>query len=184
MEQALAQWRELQDKTGISWEMNLLANLARAEGDLPQARTQLEESVALRREIGDRFLLAYSLRRLAEIALLQGDYSAAESYYREAHSDVAETGGKAGVATSLAGFAGLALAQGQAIRAVRLYGAAQSILQALNWRLPPADEQEYERALAKVHQQLDEPAFKAAWEEGRMLSIDQAIAYALSHVAT
>ncbi len=184
MEQALTQWQELQDKTGISWEKNLLANLARAEGDLPQARAQLEESVALRKEVGDRFLLAYSLRRLAEIALLQGDYSAAESYYREAHSDVAETGGKAGVATSLAGFASLALAQGQVIRAVRLFGAAQSILQALNWRLPPADEQEYERALAKVHQQLDESTFNAAWEEGRMLSMDQAIAYALSHVAT
>jgi len=180
MEQSLAHWQALGDKTGISWELNLLASVAQAEGDLTQSRALWEESVALRRVVGDRLLLAYSLRRLAEIALQQGDYVAAEAGYREGHRLLMESGGKAAMAASLAGFAGLALAQGQFIRAVRLFGAAHAILQALTWRLPPADDEAYERNMASVRAQLSEAAFNAAWDEGRALSMEQAIDYALS----
>ncbi len=79
----------------------------------------------------------------------------------------------------MASFGRLAFAQGDVIRAVRLFAAAQSILQAVNWRLPPADEQEFQNALAKSRQQLDESAFNAAWEEGRHWTFEQAVAYAM-----
>ena len=139
-----------------------------------------EESVALRRAIGDRFLLGYSLRRLAEIALRQQDYAAAEASYREAHGFLMDAGGKAGIAASLAGFAGLALAQGQIIPAVHLFGAVDSLLQTLAWRLPPADNKAYEQNLASARAQLTDAAFQTAWDEGRALSTEQAIRYALS----
>ena len=91
-----------------------------------------------------------------------------------------EAGGKAAISASLASFAGLAQAQGQLIRAVRLFGAAQAILQTLNWRLPPADGETYERNVASARAQLSKAAFDTAWEEGHALSMDQAIDYALS----
>jgi hypothetical protein len=90
-----------------------------------------------------------------------------------------EAGSKAAIATSLAGFAGLAVAQGQLIRGVRLFGAVQAILQALAWRLPPADDEVYERYMASARTQLSEEAFNAAWDEGRALTMEQAIDYAL-----
>ncbi len=181
MEQSLAYWQALEDKIGISWELNLLASLAQAEGDLAQSRALWEESIALRRAVGDRVLLAYSLRRLAEVALQQGDYAAAEANYREGHRLLIEAGGKATIAASLSGFAGLALAQGQFIRAVRLLAAAQASLESLAWRLPPADDDAYQRDLASTRAHLGEAAFKAAWEEGRVLTLEQATDYALSH---
>jgi hypothetical protein len=112
--------------------------------------------------------------------LRQGDLPAAEAGYREGHALLVETGGKAGIAASLAGFAGLALAQTQAIRAVRLFAAVHTILQDLAWRLPPADDEIYERNLTDARAQLSEAAFKAAWDEGGSLNMEQAIAYALS----
>jgi hypothetical protein len=111
--------------------------------------------------------------------LQQGDYTAAEAGYREAHRLVVEAVGKAAIATSLAGFAGLALAQGQFIRGVRLFGAVQAILQSLAWRLPPADDEAYERNMASARAQLSEAAFNAAWDEGRALSMEQALDNAL-----
>ncbi len=180
MSQSLELWQALEDKTGISWELNLLANLARTERDLAQARSFLEQSVALRRVIGDRILLAYSLRRLAEIAVEQRDFAAAEAGYREGHMLLWEAGGKAGIAASLAGFAGLALAQGQVFRSVRLFGAADAILQALSWRLPPADDETYQRNLAHARARLGGEAFDAAWAEGHAFSMDQAVDYGLS----
>ena len=180
MRQSLELWQALEDKTGISWELNLLGNLARTERDLALARSFLEQSVALRRVIGDRVLLAYSLRRLADIAVDQGDFAAAEAYFREGHGLLVEAGGKAGIAASLAGFAGLALAQGQVFRSVRLFGAADAILQSLSWRLPPSDNETYERNLAHARAKLGGEAFERAWAEGHAFSIDQAVAYGLS----
>ncbi len=91
-----------------------------------------------------------------------------------------EAGGKATIAASLSGFAGLALAQGQFIRAVRLFGAAQASLESLAWRLPPADDDAYQRNLASARAQLSGAVFNAAWDEGRALSLEQATDYALS----
>ena len=38
---------------------------------------------------------------------------------------------------------------------------------------------EYDRTVAAIQTQLDEAAFAAAWAEGRALTLEQAIAYAL-----
>ena len=53
-------------------------------------------------------------------------------------------------------------------------------MESLAWRLPPADDDAYQRDLASARAQLGEAAFKAAWEEGRALSLEQATDYALS----
>jgi hypothetical protein len=45
--------------------------------------------------------------------------------------------------------------------------------------LPPDGHPAYERTLAATRAQLDEATFAAAWEAGRALSLEQAIAYAL-----
>ena len=184
MEKSLALWQELEDKTGISWELNLLASVAEAEGNLAQARAFWEQSVALRRVVGDPFLLGYSLRRLAEIALQQGDYAAAEASYREAHSLLMGTGGQAGIAAGLVGFAGLAVERGQVIRGVRLLAAIDALLKVLAWRLPPADKKAYEQYLAKARGQLTDAFLETAWHEGLALSTQEAIDYALNSDAT
>lgn len=181
MEQSLANWQELGDKIGISWELNLLSGVAQAEGDLSQARALMEESVSLRRDFGDRTILAYSLRRLAEIALLQGDLDTAEASFREGHLLLIEAGSKAAIAASIAGFAGLALAQDQVIRAARLFGAVDTILQSLAWRLPPADYEMHKHYLARARAQLGEEAFTAAFNEGCAMNMEQVLAYSLSH---
>jgi hypothetical protein len=46
-------------------------------------------------------------------------------------------------------------------------------------RLDQADKAEYERVLAVVLQQLDEAAFNAAWNEGRAMTLEQAIELAM-----
>jgi tetratricopeptide (TPR) repeat protein len=54
------------------------------EGDLPHARSLLEEALAIRRELEDRRGIAWALTHLAEVADAQRDPPAASAYLEEA----------------------------------------------------------------------------------------------------
>ena len=47
------------------------------------------------------------------------------------------------------------------------------------YRLLHAARLEYDRALAAARAQLDEAAWNAAWAEGRAMTLEQAVTYAL-----
>jgi hypothetical protein len=68
-------------------------------------------------------------------------------------------------------------------RAARLWGAAERLRAALGCRPPPAARATYERALATACAQLGEAAFATAWEGGRALPVEQAIAEAVDDAA-
>ena len=69
--------------------------------------------------------------------------------------------------------------QGQQVRAARLLGAVEALLEATNDHVDPADRAEYDRDVAAARAQLDEATFAAAWAEGRAMTMEQAMAYAL-----
>jgi len=71
-------------------------------------------------------------------------------------------------------------------RAARLLGATEAVREAIQIGLSAAypDRIEYDRYVAAVRAQLDEAVFAAAWAEGRALTLEQAIEYALSEPET
>src|SRR5437762_911670 len=56
---------------------------------------------------------------------------------------------------------------------------AEALVEPLRVGLDPGDQPEYERDLAFVRGLLDEATFQARWNEGRTISLEQAVAYAL-----
>jgi hypothetical protein len=64
-------------------------------------------------------------------------------------------------------------------RAARLLGAAAPLRHDVGWYLNAADRVDYDRNLAAVRAQLDEATFTTAWEVGRAMTLEQAIAEAL-----
>ncbi len=86
------------------------------------------------------------------------------------------------------GLAAVTLLQEQqgegAERAARLVGAAEAQFEAIGAALWPADRLEHERTIDAVRTHLDEANWQAAWAEGRTMSLEQAIAYALEPTAT
>ena len=82
------------------------------------------------------------------------------------------------------GRAGSAAALDEApARAARLWGAAERLRQAIGCRPAPAARATYERAMAVARAQSDEEAFAKAWEGGRALTVEQAIAEAVDDAA-
>jgi non-specific serine/threonine protein kinase len=157
-----------------------LGLLAMAEGDYTTARFHLEKSLAMVEQLGPSYSLAFSLVWLGLAALRQGDSTAARARFEKSVAIRREVGDKAGMSASLEGLAGLAAAQGQAIRAARLFGAAQAVRDTFGARMPASERTEYEHNMAAARALLDDAAFNAAWAEGRAMTMEQAVEYALS----
>ncbi len=84
-----------------------------------------------------------------------------------------------GIVSGLAGFAALALGQGQFGRAAQLYGAAEAVRAAADVGLAPIACAECERNIATLRRRLDDITFARAWAEGRAMTYEAAVAYAL-----
>jgi non-specific serine/threonine protein kinase len=82
-------------------------------------------------------------------------------------------------AVSLAALAGPIGARGKPERAARLLGASEVLLAIRGIGPAPADQADIDRYVAAVRAQLDEATFEAASAEGRAMTVQEAVAYAL-----
>jgi tetratricopeptide (TPR) repeat protein len=157
-----------------------LGNVAKHQGDYPSARALHEGSLAIKRELGYRQRIASSLNSLGSLASDQGDCASAQALYREALAMVRELGDRLGIAISLEGLARAVAALGSSSCAARIWGAAERLRSETGSPLSPRDRPDYDRRVAVARTALrDDAAFDRAWQEGRALTLEQAIALAL-----
>src|SRR5436309_1522975 len=147
-------------------------------GYLTEGRSYLAE--ALGREGADSPTpeRAKALNAAAVLAWMQGDSGAARALFEESLAIRRELGDKGGYAWSVEAFARLS-ARVVPERAARLWGAAESLRQSLGLPLPPNEREEYDRHRSAAREALGEEAFAGAWAEGRAMTSEQAIDYAL-----
>jgi predicted ATPase/DNA-binding SARP family transcriptional activator len=179
-EECLAISREVGNKDGILRSLLGLARVAQAQGDPEKAKALLEESEALVRRIEDRRARIHPLGGLGHVARALGDDRRATALYQESLLLRREVGDQFALAQSLEDLAAPAGRQGQARRAAQLLGAAEAQCEAMGASPPVADPAEYDRTVAAARGALGEEAFAAAWAEGRALSLDDVVAFALA----
>ncbi|MBI3460793.1 tetratricopeptide repeat protein, partial [Candidatus Acetothermia bacterium] len=182
LEQSLAIRRELGDKLGIAVSLSGLGDMAMAQSDYSAAQSLHEQSLAITRELGDKQNMATSLNNLGYVAIAQGDYAAAQRFCEEGLSLRQEIGDKWGLAYSFEGIAKMAcMQQAHVERAARLFGAAEALRQVICSPLLPSERISYgyDHDVATLRTALGEEAFAKAWAEGRAMTLDQVIAYAL-----
>jgi predicted ATPase/class 3 adenylate cyclase len=177
LEEALAIGREVGDGEVIAHALNLLGEVARCEGDYGRAAACYEESLAAARDLGERWRVAAALHNLGHIARHRGDPEGAAARFRESLAVARELGDTRLIAHCLTGLAGVA-ATGQPERAGRLFGAGAALFDAIGAGLDPADRAERDRNAAAARGALGEAPFAAAWEAGRALPAEEAIALA------
>jgi tetratricopeptide (TPR) repeat protein len=161
-----------------SWIGTLLLR----QGDYDGARRRFDEGLAHGRRFGDRLGICNALFNLGQLALSQGAYEEAARWFAQGIEPSREMGDRPNVAHILEGLGVVAGLQGAADRAARLFGAADGLIEAVGVRghsyyLP--DRSRYERAIAVARAELGERAFETARAEGRGMTVERAIAYAL-----
>ncbi len=174
-EESLALSRERGDLRSVASALTNLGIAALERGDAERAQALCEESLTMRRKLGHKGGCAHTLAILGRIAMRQGDYDRATACYVESLALRQETGEQEGVAIALEGLAAVAGMQGQPARAAQLYGAAESLRHALGAPMTPIDRSCYERTIAAVRVQLDEPTFLNAWTAGWAMTHEEAI---------
>jgi non-specific serine/threonine protein kinase len=180
IEQALTLFRSHDNTPGIIRALNRLGELARLDGDYDRAGRAYEECMVLCRQSGDRLLEAYQLANLGLVDQHRGNYESAESMIRKGLILIDSLHTKYPVPVYLAILSGPVAARGDPERAAQLLGASDSLFKTMGGLgLQPTDQAEIDRFEAAVREQLGEDAFKSAWGQGQVMSLEQAIAYAL-----
>ncbi|HMA35127.1 MAG TPA: tetratricopeptide repeat protein, partial [Chloroflexia bacterium] len=178
-EESLARDRERDDAVGVAANLSALGELARLHGDYTHAAAYYEESLALNRVGGVKTRLIPVLHNLGHVALHEQNTARAAILFAEGLGLSRELGHKPLIAACLAGLAGVAAGDHQPERAARLFGAVDHLHQQIGGRLESIDQAEYDRNLATARAGLDAAAWDQAWRAGALLTLEQAIAYAV-----
>jgi tetratricopeptide (TPR) repeat protein len=178
--EAFAHFRKVGDKWGISSVLNLLGEVARAAGDYDAARSFYEKSLSTSREAGNSSGIANAVGNLGAVSLHQGNHMEAATLLRSALVLQRRLGDRKNIIACLAGLAAVAIAESKPEWAARLLGAAEALRERIGVLIGPADRVLYEHQIGFARNSLSEEAFASAWTEGRAMTLEQAIEYALS----
>jgi len=159
-----------------------VASAAMEQADLESAVAQLEENLILCRELDDLRNTSMSLFVLGMAELKRDDLDRGAALLEEGARITRELGDRlAGVYYAWA-LGKVAALRGEPVRAARLWGAAEALREYMGMSLSRFDlaHSGYEQDLANARSSLDERTWAVAWSEGRAMSPEQAIEYALS----
>ena len=178
-EESLTLWRELNNMHGIASSLEDLGLITLAQGDYTTAQAIFEENLVVWEQLGGKGGTAFTLEELGLVAFAQGNYTTAQSHFEVSLTLHRDLNNKWGIVHVLADWASLALSQKQLQRSANLAGAVMALLENMGARLDEPEWTMYNNTIAALRSELDEATFAAAWAEGKAMSTEQAIAFAL-----
>ncbi len=183
LEESLALSRAMGHQWSIAIGTVNLGLVVRDQGDLERAAVLFAEALAMFRQLGDKSFIAYSQLNLGTIASAMGDFVRAGTLYRATLAVRRDLGDRRGIATCLATLACIAAGLPKFERAATLFGAAEAMREAIGASIPAFLRSEYDRQVAATTIGLGDATFKAAWAEGRAMSAEAAVDFALAEDA-
>lgn len=179
-EETLAFVRREMDNKGATANMLFeLGEVAWVQGYLELAQKRYEDSLAIGHELGAKFTIAAALNGLGKVARARGEYEQANSLHRQALTFLQGTGNRWSALYTLGAFTLLLVRRGDMGHAVKLFGALASFYGQIRFLMSPLERDSYERSLEAVRAAMTEESFRAGWDEGHAMTLEQVIAYAL-----
>jgi predicted ATPase len=163
-----------------------LGNLAIAlhrQDQWAAAHELFEQALTVARELGALSEIGNALQQIARAECDEEHHDLALKHFAEAMTLVHGVGDRPGVIDSLEGLAGVAAATASPRRAARLWGAADALRQQMGNARSVPESIAYERQVKPVRATLMAGAFDQSWDEGRAMSLDDAVRYALDEQA-
>ena len=182
-EGAVTRFRALGSRRWLARALRRLGRELDGRGDHVRAEAVQSEALGLWRELGSPTGEAMSLLYLAGVARNLGDHERAVAFYRQSMTREATGDHEWVIAEGLVGLADIALGQGQAHHGARLLGAVEAINETSGFTLYAWMSDVFDALLKEARRLLGEDAFAAARQEGRALSLEQAIEAALARTA-
>jgi non-specific serine/threonine protein kinase len=181
-EEALDGFQEVGDEHFATVTRDCLAWVYAELGDRRRATALNEDNLRRAREASNRRVEAFALDRMAMLALDEGRVEEAVSLLNESVVLYRALEVPAEAAECLCYIAATAAAARPPEHAVSILSTALSRFDELGVTVPFWVERRNKRTLAVVRGQLEDSAFDAAWERGKQLTLDEAVALALGEV--
>jgi predicted ATPase/class 3 adenylate cyclase len=178
LEESARRFRELGDEHNVLIANRLLGSMLAELGDRDGARVLHAQNLVRARSLGDRAVEATTLASLASLADREGRAVDALPLLKESLAISRELGALLPMRMGLCRFAHAVVLTGRPELGARLLASSEALSQEIpgnfSWLA-----QLNEETLAAIRDQLDEAAFAEAWEEGRVLTLDEAVTMAL-----
>jgi predicted ATPase/DNA-binding XRE family transcriptional regulator len=173
--QCLAMYEELGFKEGIAEGLLDIGHVSRHEGDYDQAEEYYQQSRIHSHEYGLTLDEGMVNLYLGIVSLHRNDFRLAGNYLKEFHRSFHQTNEKLATSFLLHGLAAVAVGMNQPEQAARLYGGMESLMISC----APNVCGEFDRYIQIAREQLGEAAFETLADEGRLMSLEQAVAHAV-----
>ena len=172
---------QLGDPWGIAHTLQNFPMLVLQENNPVVSKQLAEETIAWFSQAGDQRGVARTLGDLAELEREAGNPSQAITLLKQSLSQLVLFKDQWSIASVLEDLAALEIMRENLQRALRLYGAADSLREVIGmpYRLGYEERTRDEKNLAMERMKLDAAIFAEAWTQGRAMTMEQAIAYAL-----
>jgi DNA-binding CsgD family transcriptional regulator len=135
------------------------------------------------RALDDPWGIGLALSFLGLVTGDRGNHVEAASMYAESLKYWQQVGSKEALIDSVARIGTLAIGAGRPTAGARLLGAAEALVQSLNYVFEQPEQARYARAAAEARSALGSEAMATALTAGRNLSLDDAVAEALKIVS-
>jgi predicted ATPase/DNA-binding winged helix-turn-helix (wHTH) protein len=158
-----------------------LGRVRHAQGQHEVARTMLLESLDLHRAVKDSHGVSQTLYYLGMVSHDLGDTAVAMTQVREALSIGYAIGDRFRIASTLEVVAGLSVVLGNPKGAARIWGQAERLREDIGTPPEPLERNRVEREVACARTAAqDDRGFDLAWHEGRAMTIEAAVGFAMN----
>ena len=181
--EAIDIWERTGDKQRVSVGVHNAALLALDRGRLDDAAAMLMRAHDIARDIGDRTEIAYAMADLVRVDVERGELDGATDALAASLPRASSMSARIIVLLALEGAAGLAASRGDDGLAIRLWAAAAADRETSGFANMPADQRLVDARMAEARDRLQPEAVAAAWDEGRALTLDEAVEAAMTLVA-
>jgi non-specific serine/threonine protein kinase len=182
LEEARALWTELGNVQRSADVLNNLGWTTILTGEYARSRGYHEENLRVARGNKDTFRISMALGNLGLVELLDGHPERVPPLLAEELPFILERGERRTFPEAAVMAASVAASAGDTIRAARLGGAAEAAYETTGGAWSQPEQQLLDRYVLPLRGEAAEE-FDAAWAEGRGLSFEDAIAYALDGLA-
>jgi predicted ATPase/transcriptional regulator with XRE-family HTH domain len=178
LEKSKALFREVHDEWGYTSSVLALALKAYIQGDQTTSLTLHEAALADFRQLGDKYLESIACRFIGMLQIKQGDLTRGIATLQEALILAQQIDSKYELYAILWDIAQGTQQAGHPAVAIQLYWSAKIMAESIGvWQVE--NNTEFQSNLAACHTALGESAFVEAVEQGRAMSVEQAIEFAL-----
>jgi len=178
LDESLRLYRELGDEARVLWGTRALAWAHAEFGDMERGRALYEDALRQARATGNRLVESVLLGSLAWVAVKEGRVEETPALLVESLHIKRDLDASLETAVGLCHAARTLAAVGQAETATRLISCFEALSKEMGGSHAWVRRMNVE-TLPIIHAQLDQAAFKRAWEQGSRLTADKAVALAL-----